>query len=246
MVPVYVFWFCVFFHMSVMLLWAMDVNGHHDDCPDSFHCGSLGKIHFPFTTADRQGCGALAIQGCDDKYVSVNIRGKKFLVTKIHQRHHFTVNVIDEDLSKLLENGSCKAFDHIITLPPPSPLGSFSVKSNITIFNCNRKLNVSTPENFLKNTSCGYDIFFGPPDTDDVPHSSLAACSTVQLPTIIDGFPNSANPSAFLTAEIPIQFNPSFDCARCLTHDYDDDRPGGRCCLDKGKIYCARRYAFSQ
>ncbi|RYR37141.1 hypothetical protein Ahy_A09g042071 [Arachis hypogaea] len=53
------------------------------------------------------------------------------------------------------------------------------------------------------------------------------------------GLPISANPFAFLTAEIPIQFNPSAKCAQCRG---DTRVPYGQCFLDReGKPYCATR-----
>ena len=215
-----------------MLLWPMNVNGHHHDCPNSFDCGGLGTMRFPFTKAERQDCGALAIHGCEDNQkVHLTIGGKKFPVRQIGL---YSVFILDEDLRELLESGSCKAFDHNITLPPTSPLGFFYTINNITMFKCNRNLNVSTPKTFLKNTSCDHDIFFGPPEPDDMSLSSLAACPTVQLPTI-DRLPISANPFAFLAAEIPIRFYPSDDCVQC--------RRGlsGRCFLDsKGNFECAK------
>ncbi|GAU14788.1 hypothetical protein TSUD_50000 [Trifolium subterraneum] len=41
-------------------------NGHSVDCPNSFDCGNLGLIKYPFTTVGFPNCGVLAIQGCDD------------------------------------------------------------------------------------------------------------------------------------------------------------------------------------
>ena len=82
------------------------------------------------------------------------------------------------------------------------------------MFKCNRNLTVTTPKTFLKNTSSDYNIFFGPPDSDDVSLSSIPACPKVELPAIKD-LAISAKPFAFLTAEIPIQFNPSVGCAQC-------------------------------
>ena len=246
MLPVYVLRFFLLSHMSVVLLWAVNVNGHHDECPDSFDCGSLGTIRFPFTKAGRQDCGALEIYDCDQKHAHLKFGGKRFQVTKIKPHgDNPIVYVIDDDLGKLLESGNCKAFGYNITLPPSSPLGNFSISNNITIFKCNHS--VSTPGTFFKNTSCGYDMFFGPPDSDYVPLGSVESCPTVHLPTI-DKLPISAKPFAFLTAEIPIQFNPSNECSQCDHHDHDGRRgPSGRCFLDsKGEFYCARRYAITQ
>ncbi|KAL4358097.1 hypothetical protein S83_029981 [Arachis hypogaea] len=239
-----------FFLVSHLLL-NSGVNGDREECPDSFDCGNLGSFHFPLTTAERPDCGALAIYGCGDDHKQQShyllLRGEKFPVTRIRKQNWFTptlVYVIDNHLHKYLKSGNCNTFAHNITLPSVSPLiGFFTISNNITLFKCKSNLNVSTPQTYFKNsTSCDYDIVFGPPNSDDdasvSTHPSIAGCSSVELPAVY-GLPISANPFAFLTAEIPIQFNPSVKCAQCR---HDRRVPHGQCFLDReGKPYCATR-----
>ncbi|KAG4907523.1 hypothetical protein JHK86_056007 [Glycine max] len=159
-----------------------------------------------------------------------SIKVQKFEMQRFATIVYFT----DHHLRNLLQSDSCEIFSYNITLPPSSPLGYFTINNNITLFKCNRTLQVNTPKTFLKNTSCGYDIFMGPPHSDDVSQGSLAACSMVQLP--MNGFAVSANPFAFLTAEISVQFLPSDECMEC--HHYR-----GHCHLDsQRKVNCAQRY----
>ena len=149
----------------------------------------------------------------------------------LHNKKIIKLKTIEIHLTHLCKHFQAKKN---VTLPPSSPLGYFTINNNITLFKCNRTLQVNTPKTFLKNTSCGYDIFMGPPHSDDVSQGSLAACSMVQLP--MNGFAVSANPFAFLTAEISVQFLPSDECMQC--HHYR-----GHCHLDsQRKVNCAQRY----
>ncbi|KAG4394873.1 hypothetical protein GLYMA_20G119300v4 [Glycine max] len=98
--------------VMVVLLSAGNANGHHDDCPDSFDCGTLGTFSFPFTTVERHNCGVLAIQGCNDpnqtsvKYVQLNNKGKPFQVTHFSSECHQCYNEERGDHCRLDSNGT--------------------------------------------------------------------------------------------------------------------------------------------
>lgn len=252
MAPIYVHKFLILFSdltVLLLLLLAGNGNGQHNDCPESFDCGSLGMIRFPFTKAGYENCGAIAIHGCDDfnktsvKQFQLINPGRLFPVTKIDnnwQRGN-TISIFDQDFSKLLQqHNTCEAFSYDnITLLPPSPFGYLYIKDNITSFKCNRTHNLvtSTPQNFFKNNTCHlYQFYFGPPvPDDDESQRSLASCSRFQLP-VIDGFSLSGNPFPFLTDEITILFQPSYYCHRC----HRDSK--GHCRLDGNRNpYCATR-----
>lgn len=235
MFPVY-----MIFPMMLLILSIGNGNGHKEECPLWFDCGNHGRFEWPFTKVEHQDCGIWPIHGCDDdlinpNYVLLKIGPSSIKVQKFEmQRFATIVYFTDHHLRNLLQSDSCEIFSYNITLPPSSPLGYFTINNNITLFKCNRTLQVNTPKTFLKNTSCGYDIFMGPPHSDDVSQGSLAACSMVQLP--MNGFAVSANPFAFLTAEISVQFLPSDECMQC--HHYR-----GHCHLDsQRKVNCAQRY----
>lgn len=252
MAPIYVHKLLLFSDLTVLflllllLVLAGNGNGQHNDCPESFDCGSLGTIRFPFTKAGYKDCGAISIHGCDDvnktsvKQLQLINQGRLFPVTKIDNNWPRTISIFDRDFSKLLQqHNTCEAFSYDnITLPHPSPFGYLYIKDNITSFKCNRTHNLvnSTPQNFFKNNTCPpYQFYFGPPVPDDESQLSLASCSRFQLP-VIDGFSLSGNPFPFLTDEITIQFQPSYYCHRC----YRDRK--GHCRLDgNGKAYCATR-----
>lgn len=233
--------------VMVVLLSAGNANGHHDDCPDSFDCGTLGTFSFPFTTVERHNCGVLAIQGCNDpnqtsvKYVQLNNKGKPFQVTHVssHGRRPRSISIIDMEFSKLLENGSCAVFNYNITVPPSSPMGYFDLQNNISTFNCSRhqhKLNHTN--DFINYTGCpSSDFYFAPPYSDyESLRSLISSCSMVKLPVRQDS-QFFKDPFGFLTAEITFEFKFSNECLQCY-----HGRRDGNCRLDsKGNFYCANR-----
>ncbi|KAL2324120.1 hypothetical protein Fmac_023178 [Flemingia macrophylla] len=229
--------------MVVVILLGGKANGHqdhHDDCPDSFHCGSIGYISFPFTTAERPECGAYAIHGCDhlNQTAWFNIGTKHFQVNQVDLSWlHIIISVVDQDFNKLLQNDSCKALSYEISVPPSSPFGYFYVKNNVTVFNCNRQRHPNHTNNFNNYTSCPpFDFYFVFPYSDD--EFLRTSCSRVQLP-VIPSPQFTKNPFGFLTAEINFEFTFSADCKNCQ-HNH------GHCRSDsKGNFYCARRNEVS-
>ena len=238
----------LFSHLTLLLLLVLTSkgNGHTDDCPESFDCGNLGRIKFPFTTVEFPNCGALAIQGCHDpnntamQHVQLTKGGKLFQVTNIKNEWHNTISIIDPNFTKLLQKNACEAFSYDITLPPPSPFGTFYMKDNITAFKCNRTQNLVTnpPNNFFQNSTCPhYDFYFGESIFDTKSNHSFASCLTFHLPVIKFGFALSGDPFRLLADEITFQFKSSDLCHQC--HDRDKKR---HCHVhSNGKLYCPAR-----
>jgi len=245
--------FLLFSHLTVLLLLVLTSkgNGHTDDCPESFDCGNLGPIKFPFTTVEFPNCGALAIQGCHDpnntamQHVQLTKGGKLFQVINVvnHWSIGNTISIVDPNITKLLEKNACEAFSHVnITLPSSSSFGTFSMKDYITAFKCNRtrKLVTNPRNNFFKNSTCPhYDFYFGNPIPDDESNHSFASCSLLHLPVNEIGFLLSGNPFPFLTDQTTFQFQPSSFCQQC--HDRDTNNKN-HCRVDSnGHIFCSAR-----
>ncbi|CAJ1977494.1 unnamed protein product [Sphenostylis stenocarpa] len=230
--------------LTVLLLSAGNANGHHSDCPDSFDCGSVGTISFPFTTFEHQNCGVLAIHGCNQsnqtapKYVQLTNGGKKFQVTKlnIHRSGLTDISIIDENFRKLLEHSICNALSYNITLPPSSPFGYFYLQNNVTSFNCSRQQTLNVSNNFINYTLCPSDFYFVPSSSDDDGYlrSLTPSCSMVQLP-LRQNSQFFKDQLGFLTPQITFQFVFSITCQQC-------HRGGGSCRPDSsGNSYCAMR-----
>jgi len=216
------------------------VSAQKEKCPPSFDCGILGHIQFPFTTTEQQHCGVLAIHGCQQLSPSAprtiqlgTSPSTSYSVLSVEPR---TIFISDDKQQRYLKNKSCKAFSKNVTLPHTSPLASFSIKYNITIFRCNHSIKPSLSNDFHTYSNCSeYEIIYGPPNALTLPGfqwpSSLAPCSTTQLP--VEGIPTD-DPFQFLTSNIAVEVQLSDQCESCL-------RDGkGQCLLDtEGKFYCA-------
>ncbi|KAK7357754.1 hypothetical protein VNO80_17050 [Phaseolus coccineus] len=208
-------------------------------CPPSLECGLLGQIQFPFTTTEQPHCGLLAIHGCQHDpsapktlQLGTSTTSTSYSVLKVEPR---TIIIADDEQERYLRNKSCKAFSKNVTLPHTSPLASFRIKYNISIFRCNHSLKPSLPNYFHNYPNCSpeYDIFYAHPNTLSYTGfqwpSSLAPCSAIQLP--LEGVP-SEDPFQFLTGNIVVEVQLSHECERCL-----DGK--GQCLLDtKGEFNC--------
>jgi len=107
----------------------------------------------------------LAIRGCDrnDTIAPKSIQlGKppseqSLLVTYVDLD---TITVTEEAQRKNFLSQNCQPF-HNFPVPPTSPLASFYIKYNITMFKCNHSLSVTPPKSFQNYTNCpGYDIYY--------------------------------------------------------------------------------------
>ncbi|XP_028785813.1 uncharacterized protein LOC114741727 [Neltuma alba] len=204
-----------------------------------FDCGNLRKLSFPFTTPKHK-CGMLAIRGCEDpnpnKTKTVQFSGKEFQVRRFDGLHRIRVILRDRALQNYLENDDCHALYCNITLPPSSPLGSFHILPNLTMYKCNSLHTYRVSKQFLKYTGCGKStnetILFGKQDQDDPP-LSLAICSRVQLP--VNKLAFSADPFTFIASEFPVSIQLSEDCFRCFDHNK------GICHLNSTEgFYCSK------
>ncbi|KAK7269797.1 hypothetical protein RIF29_22533 [Crotalaria pallida] len=214
------------------------VSAHYAKCPPSFDCGILGQIKFPFTTTQFPDCGVLAIHGCEEQAANKSIQVSHGRLNNVINVEDFMITVTDDDTRNLLLEKSCKAFSKNFTLPT-TPLASFYIKYNITIFRCSPSLSVTLPSSFYNYTSCSdyYNIYYGPPNTEIPPGfdwpKSLAPCSRIDF--AVKDETDTNDPFMFLSSQIQIQVQLSEDCNKCLHHQR------GKCHLDsQGKFYCGK------
>ncbi|KAK2405272.1 LEAF RUST 10 DISEASE-RESISTANCE LOCUS RECEPTOR-LIKE PROTEIN KINASE 1.1 [Trifolium repens] len=236
MTPLFIFKSLIFFQFVL-------VSAQDGRCPTSFSCGNLGQITFPFTVTESPHCGILAISGCDNNGIAspktIQLgkppSNQSFIVTYVD---HDTITVEDVALREKLQLKDCQAFNNFV-VPPTSPLASFYIKYNTTMFKCNHSLNITLHGNFsfYKYTNCsGYNLYYDllnsvRPRGFKVP-SSLAQCTQCQV--AIRDFPTT-DPFEFVSPEISIEVQLSDDCNKCLRHQ------GGQCQLDnQGKFFCAQ------
>ncbi|KAF7808848.1 LEAF RUST 10 DISEASE-RESISTANCE LOCUS RECEPTOR-LIKE PROTEIN KINASE-like 1.1 [Senna tora] len=210
------------------LLWATQgcVHEHLPNCPSSFDCGYLGKIHFPYTTTQHTDCGLLQINGCN------NPRATKTILTKGRTPFEFevisvttesTILLRDLDLHERLRNKSCEAFSKNYTLPPPLSSSFNIIRNNGVLFRCNRNrtLHVMTPPDDARffTYPCGddYDILYGYSSAysnNSERHRLLLSenCSVIYFP--MKDLPDNSDPFTFVTSEIVLRLSDD-ECSEC-------------------------------
>ena len=233
--------------MLLLVLVGGDEIKYQGECPGSFSCGYLGNISFPFTTTERQDCGLLPIPNCDGdpmkpKMIKYQNKGKwfEFEVESVTPLEFHSGNATstcvfrDNNLYKLLQNRSCKAFGYNYTLPPTSHFVSFQMETHTTLFTCNRTLHVNPPTYMHNYTQCPlYDIYYQPYiNADKASESSLTSCTNVHLP--IKDITDGVDPFTFVTADFSIEVKVTEECSYCHYNQR------GQCTLDSNRrFYCA-------
>ncbi|KAI4357777.1 hypothetical protein L6164_001703 [Bauhinia variegata] len=164
------------------------------------------------------------------KTVQLEKNGRCFDVKNIIQtqnEYNFT-KIVDEDLNQSLAFRTCDAFKRNFTLPHNTPLVSFHMES-ITLFRCNRNLNLGFPKRYF-NHSCGdYDVYCAPPTpNDDNNRSSLIGCSVLHFPK---HFPDGEDIFTLVSGNIYLQVRLSDNCSKCYR------KRGGLCQLDSNKNF---------
>ncbi|KAK7841047.1 leaf rust 10 disease-resistance locus receptor-like protein kinase-like 1.1, partial [Quercus suber] len=203
-------------------------------CPP-FVCGKVGKIHFPFANDTSPDCGLLILHDCGDPRqmktpkIELERNGTLYDVETISQAN--SIQIKDPLLQSVLDSNSCESLKNW-TLPSPiSPFISFQrVSGNLTLFKCDRALNITPPTGFDRTNCSIYDIYYSP-------HYNLTPsppkCPIIQLPL------NSQNKGSndlfrLLSAEIILEVRVTRDCRECYIK-------GGQCKTDnKGKYYCTK------
>lgn len=224
--------------------------GRGEECPASLSCGFLGNISFPFTTTQHQDCGLLPIHNCDDdphkpKIIQLQNKAGKWFefevesITPLEFQHGSITTTStcifrDNNLYKLLQTKSCESFNSNYTFPPTFGFASFRIKTNTTLFICNRTLHVNPPTYMHNYTNCPlYDIYYQPYIyADNASQSAFIACKNVQLPN--KDLANADDPFTFLTSDIPTEVNVTEECAYCHFNQR------GKCKIDSnGNFFCS-------
>ncbi|XP_028768284.1 rust resistance kinase Lr10-like [Neltuma alba] len=230
--------FCFLLVSHLLLLSVGYGNASHIKCLGSFNCGELGSLQLPFTKPELPDCGLMVVHNCDasDKPIELEKNGSRsFLQLKAVFLQQSLITVFDQDLhNRLQSNGSCEAFNHNISIPASSPLISFDIKYNITLFKCNHQLNVSTPSGFIKHPCANFDIYHYRLLSDPQPRnkSHFSSCSNLVLPK--KDLPDTTDLQSFLSAQMTLELRISDACDQCHSS-------GGQCQLDRNNnFYCAR------
>ncbi|KAL5070518.1 hypothetical protein RYX36_021405 [Vicia faba] len=234
---IHLFCFLLLCHL-VLILSGGYGNGYQDNCPHSFSCGSRGIFSYPFTKADQPDCGLILLHSCDDSYYSPKFiqleenAGTTELTGPVNQN---TITLSDQDFYKRLQNNPCGTLNSSYPLPPPSPLVSFYIVYNVTLFRCNHSHNIKPPAQYFRYPCPSDDIYYNrklyPNDTKEKERSLFSSCLVLQFPA--KDLTDTKNILSFVSAQVSVKIELSADCEECCNHR------GGQCRLDaNNKFYC--------
>ncbi|KAI7997643.1 LEAF RUST 10 DISEASE-RESISTANCE LOCUS RECEPTOR-LIKE PROTEIN KINASE-like 1.1 [Camellia lanceoleosa] len=245
-----------FFVLSHLLLLhsAGEDNTSFQNCPQSFQCGKLGQIYFPYSNTSYPHCG-LCIVDCREKVPKLNFSVDHQILYELHGKlsndDDHILNVTDKKLESLIKSNSCDVFTSYLSWSlPNTPSVSFTVSPNLTFFKCPTGVSGAVDkqnEDFFRrnhnysyyNGCSGYTVYYKYPDD---PHQSplindkiLRSCVLIQLPVLSLNCSTKRNVSdlfSVLASEFSLGFNVSKECGEC--HDN-----GGHCPRDySSKFQC--------
>ncbi|XP_058738018.1 LEAF RUST 10 DISEASE-RESISTANCE LOCUS RECEPTOR-LIKE PROTEIN KINASE-like 2.1 [Vicia villosa] len=146
-----------------------------------------------------------------------------------------TITLSDQDFYTRLQSNVCDTLNRSYPLPPPSPLVSFYINSNVTLFRCNRSHNINPPAQYFKYPCPSYDIYYNrnlyPNDTKENAHSLFSSCLVLQFPS--KDLTDTKNILSFVSGQLSVKIELSADCEECSNNS------GGQCRLNaNNKFYC--------
>ncbi|CAL5210005.1 unnamed protein product [Lathyrus oleraceus] len=231
--------FCfLLFCQLVLILSARYGSGYQYNCQRSFSCGYRGILHYPFTKAEQPDCGLILIHGCDDSYYSPKLiqlekNAKNTELTAVIDQN--TITLSDPDFYKRLQHNVCDTLNQNYTLPPPSPLVSFYIIYNVTLFRCNHGHSINPPRQYFKYNCSSYYIYYDSKQYSNVTiekaRSFFSSCSLFQFPS--KDLTDTENILSFVSGQMVVKIVLSADCEECCNHR------GGQCRLNaNNKFYC--------
>ncbi|GMP83406.1 hypothetical protein CsSME_00037330 [Camellia sinensis var. sinensis] len=224
-----------FFVLSHLLFLhsAGEDNTSFQNCPQSFQCGRLGQINFPYSNTTYPQCGFCTVD-CSEATPKLNF-GVEQQWYEVHDKflNHEVQNVTDKILESLIKSKSCDVFTfYLPTSLLITPSVSFIVSPNLTFFKCPSGVNGALDkqiEHFLRHNhsysyykGClGNAVYYKYPDD---PHQSLIndrilqSCAHIQLPVVSLSDSRKRNVSdlfSVLSSEFSLGFNVSKECSEC-------------------------------
>ncbi|CAK8574041.1 unnamed protein product [Lathyrus sativus] len=234
---IHLFRFLLFCHL-VLILSAGYGSEHQYNCPRSFTCGNGGNFSYPFTKAEQPDCGLILVVGCDasyysPKWIQLEKNAKPTELTAVIDQN--TITLSDPDFYERLQYNVCDTLYHNYTLPSPSPLVSFYINNNVTLFQCNNSHNLKPPSNYFKYNCSSYNIYYDRKQysnvTKEKARSIFSSCSLLQFPS--KDLTDTENILSFVSGQMVVKIVLSADCEECCNHR------GGQCRLDaNNKFYC--------
>ncbi|PIN26092.1 Serine/threonine protein kinase [Handroanthus impetiginosus] len=225
----------IFFFLSNLVFF---MNLAESKCQESFNCGYLGSLKFPLS--DQPGCGLFLVNCTAIPLIQFRPGGLWYSIIQKISANKF--KVADGSLNLYMGNRNCFAFRNTSILD--SPLSSFSISPNLTIFRCSNFLHPDDREkikyyfkNYRNYTLCdGYTLYYRDQD-NDVPIDIVEKCSVVQMP--VKHALESGDLFEQLSPEFELEWNISSDCLSCHSR-------GRKCVASNDQIHCEGKWTFKK
>ncbi|XP_028057864.1 LEAF RUST 10 DISEASE-RESISTANCE LOCUS RECEPTOR-LIKE PROTEIN KINASE-like 1.1 [Camellia sinensis] len=212
-----IFSFFVVSHLVIVhSTWQDDKHGYQHGCPQSFNCGKLGPIKFPFSNDTYRGCGLCTVNCSEPVPIIYLGKDKPYEVKKFLNDE--AVNVSDKSLRDLISSKSCDIFNNFTLFSRPSI--SYTISSNLTLFKCrtnsSSKPQLQTQLYSFSNCS-GYTVYYTDPNQNTPTPANLSSgCVVIQLPML----PSIRNRNvsdlfSLLASEFTIGLHVSKECYEC-------------------------------
>ncbi|CDP00655.1 unnamed protein product [Coffea canephora] len=210
-------------------------------CPESFNCGNLTGVGFPFfNSSGSSHCGLLELD-CEakpsPKIAVFGFSEDQWLEALAIGNSAITLH--DHKLEYLLANRSCHSFFYVTPLPK-YPSISHSILRNITIYRCSTSPETSqSPADYFvgyqtydechdPNHGFSFTIYYqtpqhhAPTPTLYLNDTILPICAAVTLPMVSsDNYLEITDIFGLFTAEFDLEWHLSEDCSNCQLEGHE-------------------------
>ncbi|KAI8539148.1 hypothetical protein RHMOL_Rhmol09G0158900 [Rhododendron molle] len=219
---------------------------HHSSgkCPDSFDCGTHGRIKYPLSNSTFPNCGLYTVQNCTAPVPKLKLEAKEVLYDVISTNvTENSIRVKDPNLGYLIGTKACDVVGFYLnwTLPPKLNGISFTISPGLTLLRCptiSPELDKKRHEFFRGNDSyrgcSGYTVYYKYPYHSSVSRNASVGlnCSVIELPVVPKlGNRNASDLFSVLAFEFSIRFHVSKECLQCR-------HKGGKCSHDRTLFQC--------
>ncbi|CAL5399843.1 unnamed protein product [Camellia sinensis] len=194
--------------------WQDDMLGYRHGCPQSFDCGKLGPIKFPFSNDTYPRCGLCPVN-CSKPVPKLHF-------WRMEERYEVKEFLNDEAVKvsdKFIRSNSCDIFSNLLPPPPRSSI-SYTISPNLTLFKCpaNSSSKPQLQTEVYSYSNCpGYTVYYTDPNQHTpTPANPSSDCVVIQLPMLpsIRNI-NVSDLFSLLAFEFTIWLHVSKECLEC-------------------------------
>ncbi|CAL5399727.1 unnamed protein product [Camellia sinensis] len=209
---------CIWRYSSVIVHSTWQDDKYQHGYPQSFNCGKLGPIQFPFSNDTYPRCGLCTVN-CSEPVPIIKLGWKHKPYEVKEFLNDEAVNVSDKSLRDLISSKSCDIFSNLTLLSGLSGPISYTISPNLTLFKCptnsSSKPQLQTGVYSFSNCT-GYTVYYTDPNQYTPTPANLSDSVVIQLP-ILPSIRNRNVSDRFslLAYEFTIGLHVSKECNEC-------------------------------